>query len=160
MTPATLSVPDHGLISDLDVLLDISHTNVVDLCIYLDSPRGGTVILKDEQLMNHFWRDDPKIDMKNTIFDDDANHTLLQANPPYTGRFKPAAANFLSTFNGQDACGEWTLRIYDLAYADTGALNRWEMHIEYLGNPEPLTFCYLAAAALFLRHRPRKITPS
>ena len=160
MTPVTLSVPDHGIISDLDVLLDISHTNVVDLCIFLESPQGNTVILKDEELMNHFWRDTPKTDMKNTIFDDAAGNTLLQANPPYTGRFKPAASNYLSLYNGLDACGEWTLRIYDMAYVDTGALNRWEMHIEYHINPEPLIFCYLGASTLFLRHRRRRKIPS
>ncbi|MCP4711862.1 MAG: hypothetical protein GY869_24850 [Planctomycetes bacterium] len=160
MTPVTLLVPDHGWISDLDILLDISHTNVVDLCIFLDSPQGNTVILKDEELMNHFWRDTPKIDMKNTIFDDNTDNTLLQAIPPYTGRFKPASSNYLSSFNGLDAYGEWTLRIYDMAYADNGALNRWEMHIEFHSNPEPLIFCYLGASVLFLRYRRRRITPS
>ena len=160
MKPVTLFVPDYGMISDLDVLLDISHTNVIDLCIFLDSPQGKTVILKDDELMNHFWRDTPKTDMKNTIFDDAADHNLLKGIPPYNGRFKPATSNYLSLYNGLDAYGEWTLRIYDMAYADTGALNRWELHIEYHINPEPLIFCYLAASSLFFRHRTRRSTPS
>ena len=103
MNPVTLFVPDLGLISDLDVLLDISHTNVVDLCIFLDSPQGKTVILKDEELMNHFWRDTPKTDMKNTIFDDAADHNLLKGIPPYNGRFKSATSNYLSLYNGLNA---------------------------------------------------------
>jgi len=160
MTPVTLFVPDYGMISDLDVLLDISHTNVVDLCIFLDSPQGKTVILKDDELLNHFWRDTPKTDMKNTIFDDAADHNLLMGIPPYSGRFKPASSNYLSLYNGLDAYGEWTLRIYDITCADTGALNRWELHIEYHITPEPLIFCYLAASTLFLRHRRRRSTTS
>jgi len=125
----------------------------------LDSPQGITVILKDDELMEHFWRDTPKTDLKNTIFDDAADHTLLQGTPPYTGRFKPAAFNYLSDYNGLDPCGEWTLRIYDMAYADTGALNRWELHIEYNTHPEPVAFCYLSASALFLRLRRRRLAP-
>lgn len=40
----------------------------------------------------------------------------------------------LSTLVGQSIQGDWTLRVQDLAFADVGRLNRWELEIKGQAN--------------------------
>ncbi|MBN1844609.1 MAG: proprotein convertase P-domain-containing protein, partial [Sedimentisphaerales bacterium] len=129
MDSVELVVPWHGEIADLDVYLDITHTEVSDLLIYLVSPDNHTCQLKDESLMNSLWQGDRRANMWGTIFDDEADGFLPEGAPPYTGRYRPAAGG-LDEFDGRDCFGVWTLRIYDLAYADIGSLDRWELRFE------------------------------
>ena len=148
MDPVTLSVNVHGIMSDIDVYLDITHSEVSDLWIFLDAPQGDTVVLKNYELMDQLWKNTPKLNMYATIFDDEADLELRKGIPPYSGRFKPAQDYSLSQFNGLDIYGDWTLRIYDMALADTGVLDRWELHIEYINTPEPMIICYLGLPLL------------
>ncbi|MFC1783718.1 proprotein convertase P-domain-containing protein, partial [Planctomycetota bacterium] len=109
MDPVTLSINKHGFISDIDVYLDITHSEVSDLWILLDAPQGDTIILKDDELMDHLWKNTPKQNMYSTIFDDEADLKLYEGIPPYSGRFRPAQGYSLSQFNGLDIYGDWTL---------------------------------------------------
>ena len=152
MQPVTLFVPIHDNITDIDIYLDITHTEVSDLLIYLDSPSGSTITLKDDELYESLWGGIQRPNMYGTIFDDQATAPLSSGTPPYTGRFLPAAGHSLSTFNNQDPYGLWTLRISDISLADTGTLDRWEIHIEHA--PEPLSLLYMAMG-LILSSRPR-----
>ena len=144
MADVMLFVPEHKVITDLDVYLDITHTNVIDLLIYLRSPTGLTIELKDDEMMNSFWQEDPKSNLYDTVFDDEALLTLPQGEPPYTGRFRPVENQYLSIYNGHDVFGDWTLEIFDMAYADVGSLDRWELRFEVINIPEPATFVYLS----------------
>jgi len=158
MEPVTLEVPEHWIISDLDVYLDITHSEVSDLLIYLDSPAGDTIELKDDQLWQSKWPDISFPDMHGTIFDDEAAISLIEGTPPFTGCFLPAAGNSLSIFDGQDAYGNWTLRIYDLALADSGTLDRWELQIEHTPEPTGMLYLLLALARLCTKRRRHKKT--
>jgi subtilisin-like proprotein convertase family protein len=69
-------------------------------------------------------------------------------------------ANPLSTFNGQNASGTWTLFISDLAGADSGTLNGWSL--QFTGTdaavPEPATvgFAALGIVAILARIRAQR----
>lgn len=156
MDDAVLSVSQHVIITDVNVYLDITHENVIDLKIYLSSPAGQYIELKDDALMILFWQGDPLPNMYGTIFDDEAVLTLPEGQPPYTDRFQPAENQYLSVFDGQDAYGDWTLEIFDMASGDIGALDRWELRFEVTDTPEPSSLCYLAILAGFFFGKPKK----
>ena len=154
MDPVDLFIDQHLTIYDIDVHLDITHTEVSDLRIELESPWGETVMLKDYWLVP--WRN-PKQHMRGTIFDDGGSVPMKVGNPPYQGRFQPAKGYFLSDLNDQDAYGSWTLRIYDDYLADFGTLDRWELHISHV--PEPISLIYLLAGIVYA-HRRSSPTPN
>jgi len=158
MDDAVLMVSKHVFIRDLDVYLDITHANVIDLIINLYSPTGQCIELKDEELMNRFWQEDPLPNMYGTVFDDEAILFLPEGQPPYTDRYLPAADQYLSVFDGEEAYGDWTLEIFDMASGDIGTLDRWELHLDVIHTPEPSSLCtlgFLAICTMLRKHRKR-----
>jgi len=138
MDDAVIEIPHHFIIHDIDVGVTLTHTNVFDLQIFLKSPAKTTICL-------NMYDFDPSLkgeDYTNTIFDDEASLAIEQAQPPFTGRFRPI--DKLSAFDGEDSFGPWRLRIYDAFYADTGTFNRFELVIT---NPEPATAVFLVVGA-------------
>lgn len=150
MNDAVIEVSDHIIISDLNVSISLTHSNVFDLQIYLESPSGTIVCLNSYNLNEYF----KSADYNDTIFDDQAGIPIEQAESPFTGRFQPIDP--LSAFNGEDAYGTWRLRIYDAYYADTGSLSSVELIISIV---EPATAIMLVGGvglATFLRPRRRQ----
>jgi autotransporter-associated beta strand protein len=67
-------------------------------------------------------------DFHNLTFADNATRSIdtIDFNDvPYTGRWRPEDP--LTTFQGDDATGIWTLVIHDTAFADEGSLNSWSL---------------------------------
>ena len=159
MEPVTLTVQEHFAITDLDVYLDITHPDVSDLLVYLDGPGGESVWLKDKQLYYlRFQEDYPAMpNMHGTIFDDEATLKMSEGSPPYDGFFLPADSQSLDVFDGLDAHGTWTLRIFDLVYDDVGTLDRWELRFETSISPEPLSLVYLILPVICGRLRKKSI---
>jgi len=152
MADATINVPDHHIISDIDVGISVVHTNVFDLQLFLQSPAGTRICLNMYNAFDNFFKG---ANYTETIFDDEAEVPIEQAAPPFTGRFKPLADFKLSAFDGKDAYGPWRLQIYDAFYYDTGTLNSFEIMVE---NPEPETILLftLGAGLIRLRKRPKQ----
>ena len=148
MDPVNLFVSQHVTICDIDVYLDITHTEVSDLRIELETPWGETVMLKDVWPL--LWKN-RRSNIYDTIFDDDALDFLKRGKPPYGGRFRPAEGYCLSDLNGKDAYGPWTLRIYDVYLADFGTLDQWELYISHV--PEPVSLIYLLAGVGYCYRR-------
>ena len=98
MTPVYLEAPHCGIITDLDVYVDITHPEVSDLLIYLDAPWGATVCLKDDALYQTLWPDVQRSNMRGTFFDDSAVLAMTEGEPPYTGHFLPGRDEALATF--------------------------------------------------------------
>jgi len=151
MTPVSLLVPEHFAVIDLDVYLDITHSEIRDLVIYLDAPQGPSIELKDDEMFHSIWKDAKRPNMYGTVFDDEAVQSLMEGSPPYTGDFWPVAS--LKVFNGLDAYGIWTLRIYDLAFVDSGTLDRWLLRFEARVAPEPMSLLYILPPLILGRLR-------
>ena len=100
---STLTFDDAATISSVAASVDITHTYRGDLVLTLIAPSGTVVILHDRS-------------------------GGRAANLQQT--FDAGTTPDLSLLTGQDLAGDWTLQVQDLAPADTGRLNRWELVIE------------------------------
>ena len=103
------------------VTLNISHTWVADLDIYLVSPNGTEIPLcldkggDTDNIVATFQTGGIGLPTGNTLISTPAN-----------GPYAPETA--FSTFSGP-AAGIWTLRVFDDASQDTGALNSWSITV-------------------------------
>lgn len=139
---ATINVPDHITIADLDVGINITHPHVFDLQLFLQSPQGAEICLNAYDFNPFFVGGN----YTATIFDDEAPQPIEQGKPPFTGRFRPKRPYELSSFDGQDAFGDWQLQIRDLWPYNAGQLDSFELIIT---TPEPSTFLFITLAAAF-----------
>ena len=153
MADAVIEIGNHFTISDIDVGVNLTHSNVFDLQIFVQSPDGTSLCLNMYNPYNEFFTG---ADYSQTIFDDEAQIPIGQAEPPFTGRFRPNNGSLLEVFDGQDAYGPWQLRIYDAYYHDTGTLESFELTVT---TPEPVTGALLVlgtGCAALLRPRKRR----
>ena len=148
MTEAVIKVPDHFTISDLDVGINLTHTNVFDLQIFLQSPAGTRICLNMYDFKKEFFEGR---NYTNTIFDDEAPVSIRQAKSPFTGRFKPIEPYELSKFDNEDIYGPWRLQIYDMFDYDTGTLDSFELMITV---PDPATVMFLVFGIGLIYLRP------
>ncbi len=100
-----IKVPQEGIIQDLRIRLDISHTYIGDLFVSLEGPGGQTISLHNRKGKNQ----------------DDLKVTLTGQN----------VAGIQSLF-GTSIKGTWKLKIADHAGWDKGRLNRWALLAEVL----------------------------
>ena len=152
MADAVIEIDRHFTISDLDVGITLTHSNVFDLQIFLRSPDDTTLCLNTYDFSEFF----EGADYLQTVFDDEAQIPIAQAEPPFTGRFRPKASEGLEVFNGQDAYGPWRLQIYDAYHHDTGIFESFELTFTV---PEPATVALLTLGtgfAALLRPRRRR----
>jgi subtilisin-like proprotein convertase family protein len=115
-----------GLVKDVNVTLDITHTYDADMDVYLVSPLGTRVKL----FANVGLSGD---NFHNTVLDDQATVGISSASAtaPFTGTYKPEEP--LSTFNNESAFGQWKLELADDAVGDVGVLNSWSLTITLQG---------------------------
>jgi subtilisin-like proprotein convertase family protein len=99
---STINVPATGTITSLSVRVDITHTFQGDLEVSLIGPDNTTVLLHN--------RTGSGTDNIQTVYAD-----------------LTAPAQALSAFTGKSINGAWKLKVRDLAAADTGTLNFWEI---------------------------------
>ncbi|MCK4328646.1 carboxypeptidase regulatory-like domain-containing protein [candidate division WOR-3 bacterium] len=99
----TLLINDSITISDINVYLDITHTNVRDLAIILTSPNQTSITLHNRSGREFpFWFD---------------------VNNPADG---PGS---LGDFIGESSYGAWILTVIDKAGEDTGQVNQWAIRL-------------------------------
>ena len=113
-----ITVSDQANIESMTVTVDVSHTYIQDLVIQLLHPDGSTFVT--------LWNRDCVGENDLVVTFDDTGVPIVCAEPT-VGTFLPADA--LSTFNGLDMQGDWTLFIGDYFAADTGQLNSWSIEI-------------------------------
>ena len=118
---SVINVPDSGALSDLNIRLDITHSFVGDLVVNLISPDNTTI-----SLFSGVGGSGDNFD--NTILDDEASTPIGSGSAPFSGSFQPAEP--LSTFDGMNINGDWTLQITDTAGGDTGTLNEWALVVQ------------------------------
>lgn len=122
----TITIEEDGILIDLNVELDATHSYDGDVEIYLISPGGDEIAL----CVAHGGSGN---NFTGTVFDDEAEVPVSQGNAPFTGSFKPDQP--LSTFDDQPITGDWVLRIYDNALNDQGMLTGWCIDMYYSDDP-------------------------
>ncbi len=138
-TPPVLSpitVAGAGLVSDVNVTLNLTHTFDGDLDIFLIGPNGTRVELTTD---NGGAGDN----FTGTVFDDQAAVSITAGAAPFSGSFRPEG--LLSSLNGIPAAGTWTLEITDDAAIDSGTLLSWSLTITNPAGSYQCTSCNLAA---------------
>lgn len=115
---------------DLRVELDITHTWISDLTVRLTAPDGRSIALA----RNAGGDGDG---FSGTVFDDAAAESVDEGQAPFTGTFRPSEP--LSTFDGINVNGEWTLTVVDEYGADIGTLDRWALTFDYQTEPTGTT---------------------
>ncbi len=120
-TVSTLSLSGiTGLATDINVQLDITHSFDGDLEATLVSPEGTRV-----RLFNRLGGSGD--DFLNTVLDDEAATSITSASPPFNGTFRPEG--LLSSLDGKDPNGVWSLEVVDHAAGDSGVLNSWSLQL-------------------------------
>lgn len=98
-----INITDSAKVRSAVVEVDISHTYRGDLKVALVAPDSSEILLHDRQ--------------------GGSRDNLVTS---YTAAEIPALASLV----GKPAQGNWMLRVYDLASADTGRLNRWALALD------------------------------
>jgi subtilisin-like proprotein convertase family protein len=122
---STLSVPENGRISDINVLLDMTINNVNFLKITLTSPSNTVVTLIEKPGCG-------QSSGISAIFDDQGDDFSCGAGnsvPIITGRQKPQR-DALSQFNEQPSKGDWILTVSNFfTNVGAGSLNNFALQI-------------------------------
>lgn len=127
---STIDVPQSFTLSDLGVRVDIPHTWVGDLIITLTSPSNTTITLLDRPGQPATPNGCDNNDVAVTFTDGepdpesacDAAGTNASWPVATAGPVQP-----LSTFNGENVQGTWTLNVSDHAGIDLGQIVDWEL---------------------------------
>ncbi|MDB5336396.1 MAG: Protein of unknown function precursor containing a C-terminal secretion signal, partial [Planctomycetaceae bacterium] len=109
-----------GPITDLNVNLSIADTRNSDFGVFLVSPNGTRVLLFNNVGGN-------TQNFVNTTLDDQANFSIDLGSSPFIGSFSPQG--LLSTLNGENPNGVWTLEVHDNAVGNTGTLLNWSVTV-------------------------------
>ena len=145
MDDAVVEVLETFTVIDLDVEITLTHENIYDLQLFVQSPDGTRLTL------NYY---DPTAelaqDYTHTIFDDEADTPIELAHAPFTGRFKPKAPDELTIFDNRDPQGQWKIQIYDSWYAYTGTLEEAKLIFEV---PEPTALPLLTLGLIFCNRK-------
>ena len=120
VTTSMISVPDGLEITDVNVTLDISHTNDADLDVFLIAPDGTRV----ELFTDVGGSGD---NFAGTTLDDEAGQDITSGAAPFTGVFRPEGN--LAALVAKQSNGVWTLEVSDDSRKDTGVLNSWSLEI-------------------------------
>ncbi|MCF6181553.1 proprotein convertase P-domain-containing protein [Lutibacter sp.] len=111
-----INLTNNITISDVNVTIDISHTYIQDLVISLIAPDNTEVVLFNRECAGE---DDISVTF------DDAGSTITCGTQPVVGIIKPSSP--LSTFNGKNSNGSWTLKVVDYYNGDFGSINSWSL---------------------------------
>ncbi len=121
-----IPVSNSFVLSDINVSIKVNHTYINELTATLISPSGTQVKVFDGLCTA------TNISNIDATFDDSGATIVCGNNPGVSGTVK--SKENLTAFNGQNATGNWTLRIKDNGAGDGGALINWSMNMCSLTN--------------------------
>jgi hypothetical protein len=126
---STIDVPQSGAIEHLAIDVALNHYTVADLIVRLTSPAGTTITLLDRPGYPPFPGCENSVG--DVRFEDGAPDPESICAEPAGGTPWPvdvaAPVDPLSTFDGEDMQGTWTLTVIDPEAANAGALVRWSL---------------------------------
>lgn len=125
---STISVSGPTLVNDLNVFVNIRHEFPGDLTITLTSPGGTSIDLSSGNggSSDHVF---------SPVTFDDAAASSITTISVAGGTFSPEEP--LSTFNGSDPSGMWTLTLGDTFSVDPGVLVSWCLAFNSAGITPP-----------------------
>ncbi len=126
------------------ISMNITHTYLGDLDIFLESPSGARLGISDQTGNTSNGGDN----FTNTVIADSGATQIPGSGAPYTGLFKPWSSLFsvsgctglstsLTSFTALGSGslipnGTWRLRVYDRFSTDIGTINNWSITFPYL----------------------------
>ncbi|HKX56808.1 MAG TPA: IPTL-CTERM sorting domain-containing protein [Xanthomonadales bacterium] len=132
---STFDLDSCNTVFDLAVGLDISHTWVGDLRVTLTAPDATSVVIMDRPGFTGSGfgcSADNVLAVLSDLGTGPVENTCF-ANPAIAGTLTPN--NLLSTFDGLNGNGTWSLMVEDLAGGDSGTLNDWSLGAACGGDP-------------------------
>lgn len=121
----TMTIPQQATIADVDVRVELTHTYVGDLRVFLQPPSGAQIALIDRPRANtaSCSGDDIVADFDQSATTP-ANTACNNANvPTLAGALQPFQT--LAPTAGQQLIAGWRLVVTDAAGGDVGMLTRW-----------------------------------
>lgn len=120
LTNFTFTVPQAFSVGTVRLRFSASHDWAADLRVFLKAPDGTSV-----QLFSELNENGPSY-FSDIVFRDDAANAINAPISgtdvgPWSGDYR-LESQLLSTFNGKQANGVWTLQVIDLQLGDTGYL--------------------------------------
>jgi subtilisin-like proprotein convertase family protein len=117
---SVINFPNGGTINDVNVKkIQGNHTFFKDLEVHLIGPSGTDVLL---------WKDKCPNNISFNFGIDDVAAAPFNCPPPNNGlAYKPASP--LSAFNGQNAAGNWILRVKDNVISSGGSLAAFSLEL-------------------------------
>jgi hypothetical protein len=118
------------------IVLQFRHSYELDLAIFLRSPNGQVLPLTINNGNEGSHSTDSFI-----VFQDNANQTIVGANPPFNGAYRPdgrlisVCKDFYNLSGNIQTIGDflpeqigiWTLIVFDDSPGDTGLLLQWQL---------------------------------
>jgi len=122
-TTSVLNYSQSANIDQLKVFVDITHSKVSDLEIKLKSPSNTETVLNASGTCSGNYHN------ISVTYDDTADDFVdcNSGSPAIGGTIKPAES--LTSFNGENAQGNWTLSISDPVSGNGGTLNMWALEV-------------------------------
>jgi len=120
-TLSPITIADSGIIQDLNVKINLTHSYDNDLNIGLIAPNGTYISLA-------YHLGGGGNNYSDTVFDDEASMSISSGYAPFSGTFSPQG--LLSTFDDLEMQGTWTLQIIDEVGIDSGYLYSWSLIID------------------------------
>jgi len=114
-----LVINDTGMIQDLNVRVNITHSLDSDMDVFLIAPDGKTRI---ELFTDVGGSGD---NFEDTILDDEAATSITGGSAPFKGSYRPEGS--LADLIGRNIYGTWTLEVTDDAWLSSGTLNSWSL---------------------------------
>lgn len=124
-TSRTITVPAGvGILEELEVFVQLEHSFIGDVIIYLTGPNGVTIVLYNRHGGSGFHL--------YGSFVDEYGPFPTQLSAPYIrGMIPIAGLNALrNNWYGASASGNWTLRIQDTISGDGGTWRSWGLRIK------------------------------
>ncbi len=127
-TNGIIEITDSGIITDVNVTVNIETLDTGDIDLFLISPSGTSVELVTDRASSS------GADFTMTTFDDDGDGVIPfgSSAAPYTGVFQPEDGAGLAQLNGEDAQGIWKLRVIDDSSSESfgGSLVSWSLDVD------------------------------
>jgi subtilisin-like proprotein convertase family protein len=112
-------------VTDINVILNITHTRTSDLRLSLIGPNSTEILLGNARGGNGDDYGGAVTPVRHTVFDMDATQSITAGVASFRGTFRPEGD--LTALNGLPADGTWTLKVVDNASGETGTLNSWSL---------------------------------